>query len=136
MEIPIQITFHGIGQSSAISDYVRQRAAKLGTFFDRIIGCHVTLEVPHRHHRHGAQYRVRIDVTVPGAKLVVGRTPDEDSAHRDIYAAIDDAFDGLGRVLQDYVRKRTARDRTLRHDQTRSLRHETAIHGECVPGDE
>ncbi|SRR6266542_4554758 len=112
MQVPIHITFRSIARSPAIEDYVRQRATKLGTFFDRILGCNVTLEAPHRHHRRGRHYRVHIDVTIPGAELVVGRTPDEGSAHEDVYAAIDDAFDTAGRILQDRARKQRGDTKT------------------------
>ena len=118
MENPVQITFRGIERSPAIEDYVRQRATKLGTFFDRIIGCHVTLETPHQHHRHGRHYRILIDLTVPGDELVVGRTPDVGSRHGDVYAAIDDAFDDAGRVLQDHVRRQRATRRLTKPNDT------------------
>ena len=101
----VQITFRGVERSPAIEAYVRQHATKLDTFFGRIVGCHVTLEAPHQHQQHGRQFRFLIDLTVPGAELVVGRTPDEGSRHEDVYAAIDDAFDDAGRVLQDHVRR-------------------------------
>src|SRR5258708_12093527 len=61
--------------SKGSTDYVGQRATKLGTFFDRITGCHVTLEAPHPHHRHGRQYRVIIDMTVPGGEPPRGQHP-------------------------------------------------------------
>ena len=57
---------------------------------------------------------------VPGAELVVGRAPDEDAVHRDLYAAIDDAFDAAGRVLQDHARRR--RGDTKAHEQERHAR--------------
>jgi ribosomal subunit interface protein len=112
MENPVQITFRGIDRSPAIEDYVRQRATKLGTFFERVIGCHVTLETPHQHHRRGRHYRILIDLTVPGDELIVGRTPDEGSLHEDVYAAIDDAFDDAGRVLQDHARRQRGDTKT------------------------
>jgi|SRR5579859_4260864 len=118
MEIPIQITFRGIERSPAIEEYVRQRAAKLATFSERITGCHVALEAPHQHRRHGRQYRILIDLTVPGSELVVSRTPSEGSLHEDVYAAIDDTFDDAGRVLRDHVRKQRARRRSVgSHDR-------------------
>jgi ribosomal subunit interface protein len=117
MEIPVQITFRGIDRSPAIEEYVHQRATKLETFFERIVGCHVTLEAPHQHHQHGRHYRVLVDLTVPGAELVVGRTPDEGSLHEDVYAAIDDAFDDAGRVLQDHVRRQRGDIKTHEHQR-------------------
>jgi ribosomal subunit interface protein len=106
MQNPVQVTFRGIDPAPALNEYVRRRAAKLDTFFDRLIGCHVNLEAPHRHHRHGNHYLVRIDLTVPGAKLVVRRTPEESPSPEDMYARIDIVFDEAGRVLQEYARKR------------------------------
>jgi ribosomal subunit interface protein len=120
MENPVQVTLRGIEHSPAIEAYVQQRASKLETFFDRIIGCHVTVEAPHRHQHHGRPYRVRVDLVVPGAELVVGRAPDEDKSHQDVYAAIDDAFDDAARVLQDHVRKQ--RGDTKVHETHRRAR--------------
>ncbi len=67
MDIPRRISFRNIDHSPAIEDYVRRRAAKLRAFSERIVSCDVTLEVPHRHQRHGRHYQVRIEVMVPGA---------------------------------------------------------------------
>jgi ribosomal subunit interface protein len=112
MEIPVQLTFRDIDRSPAIEQYVQTRAAKLAKFSERITGCHVTLEAPHRHHQHGRDYRVRIDMIVPGAELVVGRSRDEHESHEDLYAAIDGAFDDADRVLEDHVRKQRGDTKT------------------------
>jgi ribosomal subunit interface protein len=105
MEIPIQITFRGIDVSPAVDEYVRKRAAKLATFSDRITHCRVAVEGPPHHKKHGGNYRVRVELNVPRADLVVARAPDEHVEHQDVYVAIDDAFDHAGRVLQDHVRR-------------------------------
>ena len=105
MAIPVQITFRGLDVSPAVDEYVRKRAAKLATFFDRITHCRVAVEGPPHHKKHGGNYRVRVDLTVPRAELVVTRAPDENVDHQDVYAAVDDAFDSAGRVLQDHVRR-------------------------------
>ncbi|HVY49741.1 MAG TPA: HPF/RaiA family ribosome-associated protein [Minicystis sp.] len=104
MQTPLQITFRGIGPSDAIEDYVRARADKLEHFFDRITGCHVMIETPHRHKRHGYHHRIRIDLVVPGKELVVTRDPDERKGQEDVYASIDAAFDDAQRVLEDQIR--------------------------------
>jgi ribosomal subunit interface protein len=119
MAIPVQVTFRGVGRTPAIEDYVHRRATKLERFFERIVGCRVTLDAPHRHHRHGNHYLVRVDMTVPGAELVVGHTPDERAAHEDLYAAIDDAFDDAGRVLEDHVRRQRGDTKTHEHENER-----------------
>ena len=105
MTSPLQVTFREFDPSTAIEEYVRKRASKLDTFFDRILRCRVVVDVPHRHHQHGKRYQVRIDIAVPGDELVVTRNPDN-LVHEDMYACIDDAFDSAQRLLQDYARRR------------------------------
>jgi hypothetical protein len=62
------------------------------------------VEQPHRHHRKGAHFHVRIDLSVPGAELVVGRDPPKHDAHADFNVALRDAFRAARRELQDYAR--------------------------------
>jgi ribosomal subunit interface protein len=117
MQLPLQITFHGVQRSDAIEQYIRERAAKLDVLDRRVMGCRVAVEMPHRHARHGEHYRVRIDITVPGGEVVVGRVPEGDPAYEDVYAAIDAAFDDAGRRLQDFVRRQ--RGDVKPHDRAR-----------------
>lgn len=105
MQLPVQVTFRDIAHSDAIDAYVRDRIAKLETFSGRITGCRVVIESPHRHQQTGRHYRVRVDLTVPGGEVVVSHAPDENTTNEDAYAAIDEAFDRLGRRLEDHVRR-------------------------------
>jgi ribosomal subunit interface protein len=105
MPVPLQVTFHGIPSSDAIEAHVRKSTERLSTFAGRITGCHVAVEAPHRHQQHGRHFRVRIDLTVPGGEIVVGRAPDEDVTNEDVYAAVDQAFDRMQRRLEDHVRR-------------------------------
>lgn len=100
MQSPVQVTFRDVRPSPAMSAHVEKRAAKLDTFFDPILKCHVVVEAPHRHSQHGKRFHVRIDLHVPGKELVVSKTPDE--ANEDAHAAIDDAFAEAERVLDEH----------------------------------
>lgn len=100
MHLPLQVTLRDISPSEAIEAYIRERAAKLEQFYDRIVSCRVVVEAPVRHHRKGGPYKVRIDLTVPGDELVVDRQVDED-----LYVAIRDAFHAARRKLEDYARR-------------------------------
>jgi cold shock CspA family protein/ribosome-associated translation inhibitor RaiA len=91
--------------SPAIESQVRDKAAKLERFFDRIIGCHVTIEAPHRHSHKGRLYGVRIDLTVPGREIAVTHTGPQDHRHEDVRVAIGDAFRAAERQLEDHARK-------------------------------
>ena len=105
MSADLQITFRGMDSSPSVEEQVRRRAAELEQFSDRISGCRVTLEAAHRHHRQGRIYQVRVDLSVPGGKLMVSREPGEDHAHEDIHVAIRDAFDAARRRLQDHMHR-------------------------------
>jgi ribosome-associated translation inhibitor RaiA len=105
MKLPLQITFHGLDSSEAVSQAIREKVLKLEQKYDRITGCRVAVEAPHRHKAKGIQYRVRIDVTVPGDELVVARDPDID-AHEDIYVAIRDAFRSMRSQLEHWLGRR------------------------------
>ncbi|HEX2830525.1 MAG TPA: HPF/RaiA family ribosome-associated protein [Burkholderiales bacterium] len=103
MELPLQITFHSIQRSDAIAGQVRSRARKLEKFFDRIHCCRVAIEAPHHRRTKGNEYRVRVEVSLPGQQLVVTRGEGDHGAYADVYAAIRDAFDAMRRQLEDHV---------------------------------
>lgn len=123
MELPIQITYRNMEPSPAVTARVEAEAAKLDTFFDRITSCRVVIEAPHRHHKWGELFHVRIELSVPGAELVVSHEPTPHSAlshddeaalqkhfeihpeHKDVYVAIRDAFGSARRQLQDHVKR-------------------------------
>jgi len=87
MQRPVQITYRDIAPTEALESQVREKAAKLEEFYPFITGCHVTLEVPHKHKHQGKHCAVRIDVRVPGGELVVNH-----DHHEDMYVALRDAF--------------------------------------------
>src|SRR5256885_5936468 len=73
MGVPVQLTFRDIPHSDALAAHAEKRAIKLETFNDHIVKCHVVLEAPHRHHKHGKRYHVRVDLHVPGKTLCVSK---------------------------------------------------------------
>lgn len=115
MQLPLQITAHAFPLSEALEAEIREKAAKLDTYYDGIMHCRVVVEAPVGHHRSGGPYNVRIDLTVPGAELVVNRQADED-----LPVAIRDAFDAMRRRLEDYVRHQRGAAKT--HEATPQAR--------------
>lgn len=101
----IQITFQNLDPSPAMEELVREHAARLDRFFDRIAACRVVIGSPHRQHRKGRIFTVHINLTVPGGELVVGRDGRTDHAHEDLKVAIHDAFDAARRELEDHARR-------------------------------
>lgn len=101
MQLPLQVTFHGITPSAALEQYVERRAEKLEHIDQRIVSCRVTIEAPHRHSREGRRYSVRIDMRIPGNEIPISRELGD--AQLDAYAAIDEAFDEAKRRLKEAV---------------------------------
>jgi ribosome-associated translation inhibitor RaiA len=110
MQLPLQITARDLSLSEAAEADIRAKAANLDTYYDGIMGCRVVVEGPVRHHRQGP-FTVRVDVSVPGAELVVDRHADPD-----LYVAIRDAFDAARRRLEDYARRQ--RGDVKSHEET------------------
>jgi ribosomal subunit interface protein len=107
MQVPLQITFRHLAHSDALATHIQRRAEKLEHLFDRMISCHVVVELAGHHHHHGDQYRVSINVGLPGRELVVGHTP-ADERDRNAHATADRAFDEAARQLEDWVQRRGA----------------------------
>lgn len=123
MELPVQITYRNMESSDAVTARIETEAAKLDEFFPRITSCRVLVEAPHRHHKWGELFHVRIDLGVPGREIVVSHEPsprarlrrDEEAAlkkhvelhpeHKDVYVAVRDGFAGARRQLQDYAQR-------------------------------
>jgi len=98
MRLPLQITARDIELTEAIETAVRKKAEKLDQYSDRIMACRVVIECPHKHQHKGVLYNVHIDLTLPGAELVVKREPNED-----LYVALRDAFAAAGRQLREHI---------------------------------
>jgi ribosomal subunit interface protein len=100
---PLEITFRHMTPSPALEATIRERSAKLEKFCADMIGCHVIVETPHKHHHKGNLYDIRIDVTVPGQEIAVRHTPDAQHSHEDAFVAVRDAFDSMRRQLECYL---------------------------------
>ena len=123
MILPLQITFRNMQPSEAVAGRIRSEAAKLDRYYERITSCRVVVEAPHRHHKWGELFLIRIGVGVPGEEIVVRHAPNQrgamtgpdarkwvkcleaDTRHKDIYVTIHDAFKAARRRLEDYARR-------------------------------
>lgn len=105
MRLPLQITFRNMAHSDALEARIRERAAEMEKFFDRILACRVAVELQQRRQRQGRLYHLRIDLTVPGKEIVVSRSAPADHSHEDAYVAVRDAFNAARRRLADYARR-------------------------------
>ncbi len=121
MELPLQITFRDMDPSPAVEAEVRRRAEKLAPHAGHLHACHVVVESPHKHQRHGRLFHVRVDLGADGRTIAVARNPDACASHEDVYVALRDAFKAARRALDRHV----ARQREER-------RHEQVLTGEAL----
>jgi putative sigma-54 modulation protein len=104
VQIPLQLTFRSMAHSEALAAHVQRRAEKLEHIFDRIVSCHVVVELAGHHHSHGDRYRVSINVGLPGRELVAHYEPSADHNLENAHASADRAFDEVERQLDDWVK--------------------------------
>jgi len=127
MQLPLQVTFRNMEASPAVQEWIEEQATHLESLYQPIMRCRVAVEAPHRHHRKGAQYHVRIDLTLPGGEIVIKRQPSPKGRalqegrreitknlevgvpHKNLRQAIDDAFKAAARRIQDYARRQGGR---------------------------
>lgn len=107
MQIEPRVSYHHVQPSEPLNALIRSKTKELERFYGRVTGCQVYVERPGFHHRKGkgAHYRVRIELTVPGRILVVGRDPMLTTPHEDPYLAVNEAFHAVRRRLQGYARR-------------------------------
>jgi len=124
MSAPTTITFQGMAPREWIEAEIGARADKLEKYCGDITSCRVAVDLPHRHHKDGNRFSVRINLTVPGEELAVthgsnvhGSKQDLDEEEwvkkfdvegmrKHLRLVIKEAFDVARRRLQDYTRLR------------------------------
>jgi ribosome-associated translation inhibitor RaiA len=106
MTIPVQITYRDIERSDALDARVRAHLEKLEGLAKTLTKCRFVLESPHRHHLHGRDYHVRIEMDVPGRTLTVESSPDGARGPADVHAAVDHAFVQAERALTEHMHQR------------------------------
>jgi cold shock CspA family protein/ribosome-associated translation inhibitor RaiA len=99
------VSFDDLPIDETVRDAALDHIAELERYSDRITGCHVVVAQPHRHHRGGNLYSVRVDLVVPGAEIVVNRDHDLNHAHEDVFVALRDSFVAARRRLEDHTRR-------------------------------
>lgn len=114
MNIPLEITFHGMAASPALRDAITERAAKLERLAPDMISCQVTIELLGRRHHQGNIYRVHARLLPPGGELDAGRSPPARTVHEDPYVAVRDTFNALQKRLEEHLQRQ--RGEVKHHD--------------------
>jgi ribosomal subunit interface protein len=115
MQTPLQLTFRSVEHSDSLALHVSHRSEKLERFFDRIISCHVVVELAGHHRSRGDPFRITVNLGLPGHEIVVSHAPPEGRILDDARETADRAFDEVERQLEDWVK----RQREERHESPR-----------------
>lgn len=102
--VPLKLTMRHTETSVALSAEVERGTKRLAELEARIVRCDVLVEPPGPHHRHGSNWRVRIDVTIPGKDVVVDHTRATDPIF-----AVHQAFAAAARRIERFRRRHVAR---------------------------
>ena len=122
MRQPLTITFSGMKPDPATEAEIRKRAAKLDAICPAIMSCHVVADIPHRHHQHGNNFRVRIDLKVRREEIAVAR----EGSEKDLRLVLTRAFDVARRRLQEHLRQRRDVKRRVASPRRAAVKRRTA----------
>lgn len=99
MRAPLQITFEGAAHPGAIEAAAHEKLRQLERAAGPVLACKVVIAAQdHKHHR-GRPLVARLEVSVPGRDLIV-----DGVEHRDVYVALQRAFDDMKRQLLSTLR--------------------------------
>lgn len=103
MDSMLNIAWNNVEPISEVEETIRTCADRLERHADRITNLRVVVSLPHRSHKHGNGYDVRIDVGMKGSEFVV-RRGDEKSSENPV-VAVRGAFEIVGRKLDEQHRR-------------------------------
>lgn len=125
MEIPLQIAFHKAEKSDWAENEIRARVEKLQAYYDRIVGCRVTVDQRARNVEGTLPPVVRLEISLPGrAPLIVAYEPErlqQKYQRPELGNAINDAFAIAERRLARLKEERDGRNKGDHHDAQNQL---------------
>jgi ribosome-associated translation inhibitor RaiA len=97
-----QVTFVGMDAVEAARVEVRAWVPRLGVLMESVSAGHVFIEAVDTR-RKERQYRVRMELAMPGGLMAVTHAEALNGAHEDVYVAIRNAFRAARRQLEGHV---------------------------------
>lgn len=100
MKAAPEIKVQDVPQSAVVRTWILKRVKKLAARHPDITKCRVAVDTPHKSQLKGRQFRVQIDIAVPGLDVVATNHPDTKSEK--IIPALHEAFQRSERQLEQY----------------------------------
>lgn len=122
MKKSLQITFRHMPVSEALSATLHEKMERLEHVCADIIGSEILIETPHHHHQQGRRFHVRLEIQVPGERIVITRTPEQNPEYEDVHVVVRDVFDAARRRLETYQEKKRGfvKNHSLPESETQS----------------
>jgi hypothetical protein len=106
ISLPVTVVFRDMEASPTVHALALKQAAKLGRKFSRLQSCRVTVEAPHHLHRKVKEFRIVIELKLPGAEIAARYASGDTPQSGDVAAALREAFAIAQRQLQDRIQRR------------------------------
>jgi ribosome-associated translation inhibitor RaiA len=103
--LPVAVVFRNMEASATVQSAALRYAAKLGRKYGRIQMCRVIVDAPKHAHRKVKEFRVAVDLKLPGHEIATKTTSSDGAAYDDINTALREAFGVAARQLQDHMRR-------------------------------
>lgn len=104
-----EINVQDVPQAAYFRTWILRRVKKLAARHPDITKFRVAVDTPHRSQSKGRQYRVQIDIGVPGSELIASNH--SDSSSEKLIPALHEVFQRSERQLEEYRATRRHRDR-------------------------
>ena len=114
--LPVSVVFRNMDASASVQAAALKYAAKLGRKYGRIQNCRVTVEAPKHVHRKVKEFRVAIDMKLPGHEIAAKAASSDGAVYDDLGIALREAFATATRQLQDHVHR-------MKNEVLRERRH-------------
>jgi ribosome-associated translation inhibitor RaiA len=104
MQVPLEISFHGMETKPHIQDLIHEKTEKLEQVCDYMSSCRVAIEKPQEHVSSGNPYRVRLDINVPhNHRITVEEGLGDTDMHAELHQLVRRAFKVARRQLKNLV---------------------------------
>ena len=101
MQTPINIQFHQMEKSEAVTARLKDKTYELEKKFGQFISCHIIIEQDNKNQNQGRLFKIKINLNLPKKEIIVNNQKDDD-----IFVVVRDAIASLTRQLEDHDRKR------------------------------
>jgi len=122
--MPVSVVFRNLAATPTVQGLALKQAARLGRKFGRIRRCRVTVEAPHHVHHKVKEFRIAVELKLPGCEIAAKHASGDGPSFDNIGTVLRQAFATAERQLQDHVHRRkgaTVRTRKQTSPRQRGL---------------